>query len=140
MSRRCTARSRYGAVDGYLGKAGAEIGIIAQIETLRGVDAAAGIAAVDGIDALFIGPADLSADMGMLGQIANDKVFETAGRIADAALNAGKAVGALAADETLAARYLALGCTFIAIASDLGFMMQRARAAVGAVRASTAER
>lgn len=127
--------SRYGAVDGYLGKAGAEIAIIAQIETMRGVEAAERIAATDGIDALFIGPADLSADMGMLGGAASDKVFVEAGRIAAAARKAGKGVGALAADETLAARYLELGCTFIAIASDLAFMMQRARAAAAKLRA-----
>ncbi|MGE0313266.1 MAG: HpcH/HpaI aldolase/citrate lyase family protein [Lautropia sp.] len=127
--------SRYGAVDGYLGKAGAEIAIIAQIETARGVDAAAAIAAVDGIDALFVGPADLSADMGMLGQVANDRVYEQATRVIEAARNAGKAVGALAADEAIAERYLSLGCTYIAIASDLAFMMQRARAAAAKVRA-----
>ncbi len=128
--------SRYGAVDGYLGKAGAEIAIIAQIETLRGVDAAAAIAAVDGIDALFVGPADLSADMGMLGQAASEAVYEQASRVVAAARGAGKAVGALAADETIAARYLALGCTYIAIASDLGFMMSRARAASAKLRAT----
>ncbi len=126
--------SRYGAVDGYLGKAGAEIGLIAQIETVRGVEAAFDIASVDGVDALFIGPADLSADLGLLGQVASPTVFEHAARVIEAARRAGKAVGALAADEAIADRYLQAGCTFIAIASDLGFMMQRARAACAHLR------
>lgn len=126
--------SRYGAVDGYLGRAAGEVSIIAQIETVRGVEAAFDIASVDGVDALFVGPADLSADLGLLGQIAHPSVYTHADRVIDAARRAGKAVGALAADEAIAARYLGAGCSFIAIGSDLGFMMQRARAVVDAVR------
>ncbi|MBA3478045.1 MAG: 2-dehydro-3-deoxyglucarate aldolase [Lautropia sp.] len=126
--------SRYGAVEGYLAKAGSEIALIAQIETLRGVEAAFDIASVDGVDALFIGPADLSADLGLLGQVTNPKVYELAGKVIAAARRAGKAVGALAADEAIATRYLEAGCSFIALASDLGFMMQRARTAASCMR------
>lgn len=121
--------SRYGAVDGYLASASAEVALIAQIESVRAVDAAFDIASVDGVDALFIGPADLAADLGLLGQTTHASVFEQAARVIAGARRAGKAVGVLVADEAAAERYLEAGCTYAAVSSDLGFLMPRARAA-----------
>ncbi|WP_347355077.1 aldolase/citrate lyase family protein, partial [Intrasporangium sp.] len=63
------ARSaRWNRVEGYLGHADEHVSLFVQVETASGVDAAAQIAAVDGVDGVFVGPSDLAASMGLLGQ------------------------------------------------------------------------
>ena len=101
--------NRYGTVPGYF-----------QIENQAGVDAAAEIAAVDGVDGLFIGPSDLAASLGHLGQPSHPEVQAAMARVFEAAAKAGKSSGILAPVDADARRYLDAGVTMVAVGSDLG--------------------
>ena len=113
--------SHFGAIADYTETADAEILLMLQIETR------AGIAATDGVDCVFIGPADLSADMGFLGNPFAPEVQavieEAIGRI----VGHGKAAGIYMADPAHARRYRALGATFIAMGSDASLLAAGAR-------------
>ena len=127
--------SRYACVDGYLEKAESELCVTVQIETADAVANAAAIAAVPGVDGLFVGPGDLSASLGLIGQVAHAKVVEQVERVLELAHEAGKPAGILAANEELGERYAKLGFDFIAVASDLAYLMRTARAAVARMKA-----
>src|SRR5436305_838410 len=88
--------SRYGLVSDYLGKAAQEICIVVQIETLAAASHLREIAAVPGIDSLFVGPNDLAASMGHLGDIPHADVQQKLADIARACRDAGKPCGILA--------------------------------------------
>jgi 4-hydroxy-2-oxoheptanedioate aldolase len=102
----------------YLQEADSEICLLVQIETRKGLENLDAIASLEGVDGVFIGPADLSAALGHRGNPGHPEVqaaIETAiGRI----IAAGKAAGILSADETLARRYLELNCSFVAVGVD----------------------
>jgi len=127
--------SRYGTVDRYLEKAGSELCVIVQIETAQAVANAAQIAAVEGADALFVGPGDLSGSLGVIGQVSHPQVLEHVERVLAAARSAAKPAGVLAANEEIAERYAKLGFDFIAIASDLAYMMRTATTALASIAA-----
>src|SRR4249920_864558 len=112
--------NRYGTVPGYFQGVNDEICVMVQIESRKGVAAAAEIAAVDGVDGLFVGPSDLAAGLGHLGNANHPEVQEAMAKIFAAAKAAGKPVGILAGVEADARRYLAQGATFVAVGSDLG--------------------
>ena len=82
--------------------------------------AAAEIAATTGVDGIFVGPSDLAAGYGHLGQPNHPDVQAAMAQVFDAAKASGKAIGILAPIEADARRYLELGATFIAVGSDLG--------------------
>ena len=97
--------------------------LFAQIETLEAVENAAEIAAVDGVDILFVGPADLGFDLKARGsKLTLDDLLP---RVAEAALKAGKKAGILTRDDADIARRLALGYTHQAVDSDLGILRRR---------------
>jgi 4-hydroxy-2-oxoheptanedioate aldolase len=101
-----------------------EMCVIVQIETRTALAAIEAIAAVDGVDALFIGPSDLAADLGHLG---NPGHPEAQAAFADALTRiraAGKSAGILTADPAAARRYLDLGYAFVAVGSDTGVLAQ----------------
>jgi 4-hydroxy-2-oxoheptanedioate aldolase len=114
-----SARASYfGTLDNYTATANDQICLILQIESLAAIAALDDIALVEGVDCLFIGPSDLSADMGFLG---NPYAPEVQSVIEDAIgrIRArGKAVGVYMSDRTYAKRYLELGANMIAIGSD----------------------
>lgn len=110
--------SRWNRVPGYLSKADAEACLIVQIESQAGLDALDGIAAVDGVDALFIGPSDLAASLGFLGNSREPKVQHAVDDAIRRIRAAGKPVGILATDEALVRRYLDLGVTFVGVGLD----------------------
>jgi len=112
--------NRYGTVAGYFEGINAQICVMVQIESLKGVDAAAAIAAVEGVDGIFIGPSDLAAGLGHLGNANHPEVQAAMATVFDAAKAAGKAIGILAPVEADARRYMAMGATFVAVGSDLG--------------------
>lgn len=119
--------SRWNTVSGYLERAGEEICLLVQIESRAGLEQLKEIVAVDGVDGVFIGPADLSASLGHLGQPDHPEVQAA---IRQAVLDvqvAGKAVGILSGDETLAREYIALGCTFVAVGVDVTLLARSAR-------------
>ncbi len=114
------ARSaRWNRVDDYLADADAHVSLFVQIETAAGVQAAADIASVAGIDGIFLGPSDLAASMGLLGQQTHTEVVGAVHRAFEAVQEAGKPVGVNAFDPTVAQRYLKAGATFILVGSDV---------------------
>jgi 2-dehydro-3-deoxyglucarate aldolase len=114
--------NRYGAVSDYWVVANRSISVGVQIENRSGVANAATIAAVDGVDALFVGPSDLAAAYGHLGNAAHPEVQAAIAEVLAAAQTAGKAAGILAPAEADARRYLDMGFTMVAVGSDLGLL------------------
>ena len=112
--------NRYGTVPGYFENVNEQICVMVQIESGKGVAAVPEIAAVDGVDGLFVGPSDLAAGLGHLGNANHPDVQDAMATIFAAAKAAGKPVGILAGVEADARRYLAQGATFVAVGSDLG--------------------
>jgi 2-dehydro-3-deoxyglucarate aldolase len=94
--------------------------VMVQIEGNAGVAAARDIAAIDGIDGIFVGPSDLAAGMGHLGNPNHPDVQAAIAAVFADAKAAGKATGILAPVEADARRYIAMGATFVAVGSDLG--------------------
>src|SRR5260370_32588450 len=97
-----------------------EICVTGQIESREGVKNVEDIAAVEGVDALFIGPSDLSAAYGVLGQTTHPDVVAAIERIVAAGKARGKPIGILAPVETDARRYLEMGMTYVAVGRDTG--------------------
>jgi len=114
--------NRYGTVPDYFARANEEITVVVQIESRAGVAAADEIAAVQGVDGLFIGPSDLAAGYGHLGDVAHPEVQRAIARVHAAAQAAGKPTGILSPVEADARRYLDLGVRMVAVGSDLGVL------------------
>nr|WP_297526843.1 2-dehydro-3-deoxyglucarate aldolase [uncultured Roseateles sp.] len=112
--------NRYGTVPGYFQGINEQIAVIVQIESPAGVAAVADIAAVAGVDAVFIGPSDLAAGYGHLGNPQHPDVQAAMAAIYAACRAAGKPVGILAPVEADARRYIEQGASFVAVGSDLG--------------------
>ncbi|MEY5027990.1 MAG: 4-hydroxy-2-oxo-heptane,7-dioate aldolase [Pseudomonadota bacterium] len=122
--------SGYGRVKDYAHLSANEVCVLVQVETLEGLRNLEAIANVDGIDGVFIGPGDLSAAMGHLG---NPKHPEVLAAIDDAIARiraCGKAPGILTGDETLAKHYLAIGGIFVAVGADQNLLRDSAQALV----------
>lgn len=130
--------NRYGAEPDYFGKVNDHVAVLVQIETRAGVSAAADIAAVDGVDCLFIGPSDLAAAYGHLGNAAHPEVQQAIAQVQEAAKAAGKPTGILASAEADARRYLAQGITFVGVGSDLGLLRMQSQALADKFRNPTA--
>lgn len=123
------ARSaRWNRVDGYLADAAKHVSLTVQIETSAGVAAAAEIAAVDGVDAVFVGPSDLAASMGYLGQQSHPEVLDAVHRTFAAVQSAGKPVGVNAFDPAAADAYIASGVDFIAVGADVALLARATEA------------
>lgn len=112
--------NHYNTVKDYLKLINDNITVVVQIENRTGVDAISEICAVDGIDGIFIGPSDLAAAYGHLGDAGHPEVQAAMQIVFAAAKAAGKPVGILAPIEDDARRYLEQGATFVAVGSDLG--------------------
>jgi 4-hydroxy-2-oxoheptanedioate aldolase len=111
---------------------------IAQIESPEAVEAVEEIAAVDGVDVLFVGPSDLSYSMGMFRDFENPRFRDAITRVNDAARAANKATGIFLTAPEQVAPALADGFRMIALGSDGGYMMAAARATLATARAATA--
>jgi len=123
------ARSaRWNRVDGYLEHADEHVSLFVQIETADGVEAAAEIAAVDGIDGVFVGPSDLAASMGLLGQQTHPDVAAAVRRAFDAVRAAGKPVGVNAFDPVAAQSYLDAGASFVLVGADVALLARGSEA------------
>ena len=114
--------SNYGTTPGYLASANAQTCLLLQIESRAGLAQLEAIAATPGVDGIFIGPADLAADMGYLGNPAAPEVQAAVEDALARIIAAGKAAGILTSDRGLAQRYLDLGATFVAVGSDVGLL------------------
>lgn len=110
--------SRWNSIPGYLDKADEQMCLLVQIESREGLANLDAIAAVDGVDGVFIGPADLSASMGFRGNPGQPQVQAAIEDAIARIRQAGKAAGILSADEKLARRYIELGAAFVAVGVD----------------------
>ena len=105
---------------------------VVQVESERSVANAAAIAAVDGVDILFVGPSDLSQSMGILGQTDDERFRAALDTVLHAAESAGKACGIFLASEDELDRYRERGFRFLAVGSDISFLVRGARQAAAA--------
>ncbi|RVC74308.1 2-dehydro-3-deoxyglucarate aldolase [Mesorhizobium sp. M4A.F.Ca.ET.022.05.2.1] len=112
----------FGRIAGYHAKAREQQLLAVQIEDETGVANAAAIAAVDGVDVLFVGPGDLSTNMDAMGNPNASHVQEAIASVRRAATAAGKASGILAPVKADADRYLTDGFTMVAVGSDLSLL------------------
>lgn len=123
------ARSaRWNRVDRYLQESAEHTSLTVQIETAAGVAAAAEIAAVDGVDAVFVGPSDLAASMGLLGQQTHPDVVAAVEQVFTAVQGAGKPVGVNAFDPVAADAYIAGGADFVAVGADVALLARASEA------------
>ncbi|MBA2382767.1 MAG: hypothetical protein H0V73_11710 [Chloroflexi bacterium] len=113
------------------------VGII-QIESSGGLRDADPIAAIDGVDVLFVGPADLSHSLGIPGQFQHPDYLAALERVVAACRAHGKAAGILVYDPAVVAPHLELGFTFVGIGAEAAFVADGARRYLDAVRGMTA--
>ncbi len=126
--------ARFGRIPDYHTRCEAEIYVIVQVESRRALDNLDAIAAVEGVDGVFIGPGDLSTSLGYLGQQGHPEVVRTIEDAVGRIVQAGKHAGILTPSEELAKRYIAAGTRFTAVGSDLGLLARNAEALAGRFR------
>ena len=120
--------NRFGRVKDYFSRANDEICLLVQVETRAALQNLDGIAAVEGVDGLFIGPSDLAAALGHLGDSGQADVRAAIEGTVRRIRKAGKAAGILAPIEADARHWLAQGCTVVAVGSDLGLLARSSEA------------
>jgi 2-keto-3-deoxy-L-rhamnonate aldolase RhmA len=107
---------------------------IVQVESRAALEDVEAMAAVEGIDVLFVGPTDLSHALGIPGQLDDPRYSDAIARVASAARRAGKVAGVLLWRPDDVARYAVLGFTFFAISSDGSLLDRAIRAALDTTR------
>ena len=131
--------ARWNAVDNYFGQADEHMCLIAQIESVTGIANLADIVSVDGVDAVFIGPSDLAASMGHLGNPSHPDVKQAvAGAIKDI-VSAGKAAGVFSADPSVAQEYEKLGASFMLVGVDVLLLRKAATELANKFKGKTVE-
>ena len=120
--------ARWNRVDNYLTRADEFTSLIVQIETADAVANAAEIASVDGVDAAFVGPSDLAASMGHLGQQEHPDVVEAVEHAIRTVAALGKPVGVNAFDPKVAERYRAAGASFVLVGADVSILARSSEA------------
>jgi len=119
--------ARWNGIEDYLQNANNEICLIVQAETQQAIDNLAEIVAIDGIHAVFIGPSDLSASMGHVGNPGHPEVVAAVEKSIEIIVNAGKAAGVLAVDKALAEGYAAKGASFVGVGVDASLLATSVR-------------
>src|ERR671915_671497 len=117
-----TRATRFGRVPEYARRAHEEICVLVQVETQPALDNIEAICAIEGVDGVFIGPADLHASMGHAGEVANPKVKPLIDDAIRRIRKAGKAPGILTPNEADARHWLECGALFVAVGSDVGIL------------------
>lgn len=123
-----TRATRFGRVENYAQRAQEEICLLVQVETAEALTQIEAIAAIDGVDGIFIGPADLAASMGHVGNAGHPDVKAAVEAAIVRIVAAGKPAGILTTDTAFARRCLALGATFVGVGIDVGVMVRHAEA------------
>jgi 2-keto-3-deoxy-L-rhamnonate aldolase RhmA len=113
--------------------------VIVQLETPQALAQLEAIATVDGVDAVFVGPADLSASMGHVGRFTHPAVMQAMADAAQRCKQLGKPIGTVGGTPDVVTQYRAMGYDYLAIASDMGLLMSGALAAVKALRGLSGE-
>ena len=121
-----TRASRFGRVEGYAKHAEEELCLLVQVETRVALDSLEAIAAVDGVDGIFIGPGDLSASLGHPGELFNPEVVAAVEQAITRVCAAGKPAGVLTFDTGFARRCMELGTRFTAVGADLSILLRGA--------------
>jgi 4-hydroxy-2-oxoheptanedioate aldolase len=123
-----TRATRFGRIKDYAKRAHQEIGLLVQVETAPALASLEAICAVDGIDGVFIGPADLHASLGFPGEIAHPEVKPRIDEAIRRIRKCGKAPGILTPSEADARHWLQCGALFVAVGADVGILARGAEA------------
>jgi 4-hydroxy-2-oxoheptanedioate aldolase len=123
-----TRATRFGRIKDYARRAHEELCLLVQVETQAALDSIEAICAVEGVDGVFIGPADLHASLGHTGEIANPKVKPLIDDAIRRIRKAGKAPGILTPSEDDARHWLECGALFVAVGADVGILARGAEA------------
>jgi 4-hydroxy-2-oxoheptanedioate aldolase len=119
--------SRWNQVDDYLRRSDDEMCVFVQVESVTALAHLERIAAVDGVDGVFFGPADLAASMGLLGKPSDPAVQAAIIQGIATVKRAGKAAGTLTSDRSLARLYLGQGALFVAVGVDTSILVKAAK-------------
>ncbi|WP_369372238.1 aldolase/citrate lyase family protein [Promicromonospora sp. Populi] len=120
--------ARWNRVADYMQDADRYVSLFVQVESTTGVANAAAIAAVDGVDGVFVGPSDLAASMGVLGQQTHPDVVAAVRTTFEAVRAAGKPVGVNAFDPAVAQSYLDAGASFVLVGADVALLARGSEA------------
>ena len=120
--------NQFGRVKDYLATAAERICVLVQIESRAGMDSIGAIADVDGIDGIFVGPSDLAASLGHLGNAAHPDVQAAIAVIHQRATAAGKPTGILTPVDSEIRHYIEMGFTFVAVGNDIALLARGAEA------------
>jgi 4-hydroxy-2-oxoheptanedioate aldolase len=118
--------SRWNRITDYLGTADDAVSLTVQVETVAGLDRLGDIADVDGVDAVFIGPADLAASLGKLGRPEHPDVVSAIENAIATIVAHGKSAGVNAFNESIARRYVAAGASFVVVGADVALLARGA--------------
>jgi 4-hydroxy-2-oxoheptanedioate aldolase len=129
--------NRFGRVTDYVKRVRDELCVLVQLETRVALNNLEAIAAVDGVDGLFIGPSDLAADLGHLGDNRHPDVRAAIEDAISRILATGKIAGILAPVEADAKHWLERGCLFVAVGSDTGLLARQSEALAGRFKTTT---
>ena len=130
--------SRFGRLANYANEANDQICLLVQAESQLALDNLEAIAAIDGVDGIFIGPADLSASLGYVLQPTHPVVQAAIEDAIKRIVKAGKAAGILTPDEALARHYLDLGATFVAVGLETNLLVRHTSALAARFKTSVA--
>jgi 4-hydroxy-2-oxoheptanedioate aldolase len=131
-----TRAGGFGRIKNYLTNASSEICVLVQVETKSALDKLEEIAAVAGVDGVFIGPSDLSAAMGQIGNPSHPDVQAAILGVPARLKASGKAPGILAPVQADARRYIEAGYRFVAVGSDMNVLARNTEALAAAFKAS----
>ncbi len=131
-----TRANRFGRIPDYFARIEQETAVLVQAETRDAVTRSAEIGATEGVDGVFFGPADIAADIGLLGQPMHDDVWALIKPAARALIDKGVPVGTLVQDAAFARSLVDEGFAFVACGSDAGLLARGADALLARMRAS----
>lgn len=130
--------SRFGAVADYLSKASQSLFLIVQIESAEAMDNLEEILAVDGVDAVFFGPSDLSADLGFPGEGGGERITEIVNNALTRVRQTNKFAGTLALSRSQADSFFSAGFDFVSVVSDCALLFRNARETASLFRSADA--
>jgi len=121
-----TRATKFGRIKDYANNVEMQTPVIMQLETRSALQQAEQIANVDGVDAIFFGPADIAADISLVGQSLSDKVWELIMPVARQLIAKGVPVGTLVLDSDFASKLLNQGFSFVACGADSALLANSA--------------